>query len=139
MIGTILMVAITVVLAAVLYAMVAQTPPEQRTLMVGFVKQSTGQNWTLTVTSVSGQVMLDATTITLRNANGVVMYPLSGVPLGELTAQNWATYKALYQKMKPGDTSVTAGASILIDKATYPQGCTYNLVASNNIIASGAL
>jgi len=138
-IGTILMVAITVVLAAVLYAMVATPPTQQDTAIVGFVKQETGNNWTLMVGSVRGQVPLDTTTLTFKNEDGVVMYPLSAVPLSQLTAQNWDTYKVLYQKQKPSDTSVTAGSSILVDRTTYPYGCSYVLTSANNIVATGAL
>jgi flagellin-like protein len=125
-IGTILMVAITVVLAAVLYAMVATPPAQQENPMVGLVEQETGGNWTLLVSSVRGQVPLD-------------MYPMSAVPLSQLTAQNWATYKVIYQKQKLSDTSVTSGSSILIDRAGYPHGCSYVLTTANNIVAMGAL
>jgi len=138
-IGTILMVAITVVLAAVLYAMVATPPAQQENPMVGLVEQETGGNWTLLVSSVRGQVPLDTTTLSIKNQDGAVMYPMSAVPLSQLTAQHWATYKVIYQKQNLSDTSVTSGSSILIDRAGYPHGCSYVLTTANNIVAMGAL
>jgi len=138
-IGTILMVAITVVLAAVLYAMVATPPAQQENPMVGLVEQETGGNWTLLVSSIRGQVPLDTTTLSIKNQDGAVMYPMSAVPLSQLTAQNWATYKVIYQKQNLSDTSVTSGSSILIDRAGYPRGCNYVLTTANNIVAMGAL
>src|SRR4030042_5189641 len=100
-IGTLLMVPITVVLAAVLCSIVALPATGQDNSMVGFVVRPTGNNWTLTVSTVQGQVSLDGTSLTLKDGNGVAMYPLSAVPLAELTAEKWATYKVLYQKQKP--------------------------------------
>ena len=139
-IGTILMVAITVVLAAVLYAIVAgMRPTTQEQPIVGMIKQESGNNWTLLVSKVIGTVYLDSTTLTIRNRDGGIMYPMAAVPLSQLTAENWATYKVLYQKQKASDDSLTSGSSLLIDKATYAAGCSYVLTASDSIAATGAL
>ncbi len=138
-IGTILMVAITVVLAAVLYAMVATPPGQQEQPMVGLIKQEAGNNWTLLVSSVRGSVFLDSTTLTMRNKDGVIMYPMAAVPLSQLTAVNWETYKVLYQKQKASDDSMTSGSSLLIDRATYATGCNYVFATRDAIAATGAL
>ena len=139
MIGTILMVAITVVLAAVLYAMIGgwNRPPDQP--MVGLVRQETGQNWTLMVSTVRGQVPLDTTTLTIKNRDGAVMYPMSAIPLSQLTAQKWEDYNVMYQKQNQDDSTVTPGSSLLVDRTTYPTGCSYVLTTSDAIIATGAL
>jgi len=140
-IATILMVAITVVLAAVLYAMVVVLiPPEPPgNNMIGLSRRDTGSNWTLSVTSVPSSIPLGKAVLTMKDGNGAVKYPVAAIPFAELTADKWSSYKVLYQKLKLSDGYVTPGASLLLEKAAYPSGCSYEVSDGRSIIASGTL
>jgi len=139
-IGTILMVAITVVLAAVLYTMVSGWgKPRDWTEPIAISVKKTGDNWSMQVTSTPSSLALSQVTLTIQDANGATIYPMSSVPLSELTKDKWDTYKAYYQKTKPGEDTVNAGATILLDVATYPAGSHYDVIGGSSILASGTL
>lgn len=139
-IGTILMVAITVVLAAVLYTMVSGWGNRRDwTDPIVLSVQKTGNNWSMQVTSAPSGLALSEVTMTIRDPNGATMYPMSAVPLSELTEDNWDTYKAYYQKTKASEDTVNAGATILLDFTTYSAGCHYDLIGGSSVLASGAL
>lgn len=140
MIGTILMVAITVVLAAVLYVTVSGLIDRRQPKndMIVFSVRRAGNNWSMLVTSAPTGLLLSSVTLTIRDANGVIRDPMASVPLSELTKDHWNTYKAYYQKLKSADIEVTTGASILVDAATYSAGSTYDVIGSSSILASGA-
>lgn len=139
-IGTILMVAITVVLAAVLYTMVSGWDYQKKwTDPIVLSVKKTGDNWSMQVTTTPSGLALNQVTLTIQDANGATMYPMSSVPLSELTKDNWDTYKAYYQKTKPSEDAVNAGATILLDVTTYSAGCHYDLIGGSSILASGTL
>ncbi len=140
-IATILMVAITVVLAAVLYAMVSAMIPPTPTAehMIGLSKRDSGNNWSLVVDYASGTFPMSGVTLTLKNSDGAIKYPMAAVPFSELTSGNWNTYKVLYQKSQAKDSYVHAGDSILIDKTTYPSGYFYEASDGTRIVAHGTL
>jgi len=138
-IATILMVAITVVLAAVLYVMVSGllSGPGSTARAIGVSKTTTGGNWTLLVTSSPTGLALTTVTLTIKDNNGVVKSPMSAIAMSTLTAANWNTYKVLYQKVNAADTDMTVGASILVYITTYPTNYRYEISDSTSILASG--
>ncbi len=139
-IATILMVAITVVLAAVLYAVVTSiVPPEPDTHMIGLVKYDRGKNWELSVSRVSSNLPLTQATLTIKDGDGLIKGQMAAVPFSKLTTDHWDTYKVLYQKLNATDVYVEAGASLLIDKATYDTDYRYEIMDGSGIIASGTL
>ena len=141
MIATILMVAITVVLAAVLYVMVLyiinpSVPPSNP---IGLTPSETGKNWTLLVSSAPSGLDLGSVFLTMKDRDGLVKQPMNSVPLSELTEQHWQTYKVYYQKAQNDDTTVTVGSSLLIYKEAYPSGYQYVLSNEMAILGNGAL
>jgi len=138
-IATILMVAITVVLAAVLYVMVSGllSGPGTVAKTIGINKTTAGGNHSLLVSSTPSGLTLDSVKLTIKDNNGVVKAPMSAVAFSSLTSANWGTYKVLYQKVATGDTELTIGASLLVYISTYPAGYRYEIADATSILASG--
>ena len=136
-IATILMVAITVVLAAVLYVMVSglitgpgSTP---RAMGVTIQRSSDQTNWTLLITSVpSGGTATTATYLTVRGAGGQIV--LSAKAFSALT---WAADRATYQG--DADATVEAAESLLLSTTTYPQNNRVEITDGTQILFSGLL
>ena len=139
-IATILMVAITVVLAAVLYVMVSglitgpgSTP---RAMGVTIQRSSDQTNWTLLITSVpSGGTATTATYLTVRGAGGQIV--LSAKAFSALTTAAWATNRAVFQG--DADTIVEAAESLLLSTTTYPQNNRVEITDGTQILFSGLL
>lgn len=84
-IATILMVAITVVLAAVLYVMVSGLitgPGQARTMGVSIVRSGDGTNWVLTVVNAPTGLTAAATKISVIKSNGATN--LTATPFSQL-------------------------------------------------------
>src|SRR2546428_344409 len=96
-IATILMVAITVVLAAVLYVMVSgliSGPGGTPTAWgVNIGKSGDQSNWTLTFTSIPSSAATNSVFITIRNAAGASVSGATNVAFSTITA---AGYNAMY-------------------------------------------
>ncbi len=137
-IATILLVAITVVLAAVLYVMVSGLfNPHNTTakfLGVDVTKTGSGNQWILTLASVPTGVSQNDTTLALLNASGATALPA----------------KTLFQLETPfggvqyipdsyGPATLAVGDRILISVADYPLGTQYSFVGSGTVLASGTL
>ena len=137
-IATILMVAITVVLAAVLYVMVSglipPTPPGQP-MGVTVGRSTTGTNWTLTVATAPSGKSLTTTNLVIKGADGGIALPAA--PLSTYVAAE--TDGVSYQQLKPSATAVAVGDYVLIRIAMYPQGSRYEIVDGSSILASGEL
>src|SRR2546422_7419229 len=89
-IATILMVAITVVLAAVLYVMVSgliSGPGGTPTAWgVNIGRSGDQSNWTLTFTSIPSSPATSSVFITIRNAAGAAVPGATNVPFSTVTA-----------------------------------------------------
>ncbi len=105
-------------------------------LGIGVNVQSTGGNWTLTVSGVSGTFPIDSMRIAIYDANGSAK--LDYVGFHQLTTANWPTYHVEYVRQGT-ETTVVPGARIVIDKATYPAGYRFELASSTSIVATGTL
>jgi flagellin-like protein len=126
-IATILMVAITVVLAAVLYVMVLgiNTGVGQN-IVISFTKSSTSTNWTLDTISVSGTTQLAKAdcNILVKKADGT-----TGMAQVVLSTMTSGTYYSGVRWLESGATTtaqaqVNAGDSITLDRTIYLIGST---------------
>ena len=139
-IATILMVAITVVLAAVLYVMVSglitgpgSTP---RAMGVTISRSSDQTNWTLLITSVpAGGTATTGTFLTVRGAGGQIV--LSAKAFSALTSAAWTTNHAVFQG--DADAIVEAAESLLLSTTTYPQNNRVEITDGTQILFSGLL
>ncbi len=137
-IATILLVAITVVLAAVLYVMVSglfnphSTAVEFLGVEVG--KTGSGNQWILTFASVPTGVTQNETTLTLLNVSGSVALPSK--PLYQLETPIGGVQ---YVPASYGPTTLAVGDKVLISVAAYPLGTQYSFVGSGTVLASGTL
>ncbi len=139
-IATILMVAITVVLAAVLYVMVSgliSGPGNApKAIGVSVTKSSNGANWILTFTSVPTGLSNTTTTLTISTTSGTVAVPATN--LGSIYTSTYKT-SIVYSPASTGSSTLGAGDRILLAVASYPAGDTYQLASSGSILASGTL
>lgn len=140
-IATILMVAITVVLAAVLYVMVSglisPTGNAPKAIGVAVTKSSNGANWILTFTSVPTGLSNTTTTLTVTTTAGGST-AVTAKPLGDLTATYFGTNGVQYiASLTTGQLG--AGDRILLALTTFPAGDQYSISSSGSILASGTL
>src|SRR2546422_1754749 len=100
-VGTILMVAITVVLVALLYVIVAGfiTNPGSGPQSIGLVVASASGNWSVTIVSVPGGKLPASTFVVIRDSNYTILFPRT--PFENLTAARWTSQKVLYQDAHP--------------------------------------
>ncbi len=134
-IATILMVAITVVLAAVLYVMVSglvtgpgSTP---RAMGVAIAKTGDGTNWQLTISSVDAGMAPSAAYVTVFYANGTVAL--------QKTAFSSLSGTASYVQTNPGATSIQAGDRILLTVASYGAGSSVQIADDDGVLFQGTL
>ena len=140
-IATILMVAITVVLAAVLYVMVSCLLGSGQTSTaksVGISLSQSGSNWTLLISSVSSSgIGLASATLSIFDANGNPTI-VSGKTLSFLNTAPWATWHVKYIcKLNPCETDISVQARINVDVTTYPANYAYELADASSILAKG--
>ncbi len=105
---------------------------------IDFTLQTTGNNWTMTVSSIHGYVNPSDVHMTILDANHVVKLPMSSIKLSMLTPANWATYKVAFQKVNSG-SAIGVGDVVSVDKTYYPQGCRYGFLSTTSILAQGTL
>ncbi|OGS51023.1 MAG: hypothetical protein A3K65_05915 [Euryarchaeota archaeon RBG_16_68_12] len=137
-IATILMVAITVVLAAVLYVMVSAfiiRPPDIGTMTVS-VRQR-GQNWSVEVVQAQTNPVPASTFLLVKDPNGALR--LARTPWASLTQASWGANKAFYQDANPADPTIRTGDSLLLSAAAYPAGSTIEISSDTTQLFSGLL
>ncbi len=137
-IATILMVAITVVLAAVLYVMVSAFligPPPITTMGVSIRQR--GENWSVEVIQTPTNAVPSSTYLSISDANGVLK--LVRTPWSSLSAANWNTYHAAYEDANPSNPAIATGDSLLISSAAYAAGCTVTISSESSQLATGRL
>ncbi len=137
-IATILLVAITVVLAAVLYIMVSGLfNPHNTTAQVLGVevgKTGSGNQWILTFTSVPISVTQNETTLTLLNASGAAVLPAKSLYQLETSFGGVQYVPASY-----GPATLAVGDKVLLSVTSYPLGTQFSFVGSGTVLASGTL
>jgi flagellin-like protein len=140
-IATILMVAITVVLAAVLYLLVSGLigggGSTAKQIGTSVATSGDGKNWTLTFSSVDTGMAGNQVSLIIKNKGGGVALAktaLSGLTYGA----NSADYIDI---SGDGDETndVNAGDYILVSTTTYTTGFTYQLLFGDEIASSGTL
>ena len=126
-IATILMVAITVVLAAVLYVMVLGiNTGVNANIVISFEKKSTATNWTLNVLSVAGTDSLSKIdcNILVKKADGT-----TGMAQRTLDTMTSNAYYSGVRWVESGATvtaqaQVNAGDTLTLDRSLYLSGST---------------
>ena len=128
-IATILMVAITVVLAAVLYAMVSgvlnPVGSGPRVMGVSVTKTANGANWSLAIVSTPMGLLLSAVRLT-------IIHPAGGTELSKaFNALSFTVDRAVFVG---SGTTVAVGDRLLIDAARYPTGFQVQVVDVGTIL-----
>ena len=140
-IATILMVAITVVLAAVLYLLVSGLigggGSSAKQIGTSVAKSGDGKNWTVTFSSVDTGMAGNQVSLLIKNKGG-------GIALAKtaLSSLVYGTNNAVYMDIS-GDGDKTndcnAGDYILASTTTYTTGFTYQLLYGDEIASAGTL
>ena len=138
-IATILMVAITVVLAAVLYVMVSGliTGPGSTPQSMGISasKSSDGSNWVLLVSSTPTGKAYTSTTLAIFKADG--SSNLTATAFGSLPAPPASTSGCSLSKVDSTKTAVQVGDRILCKTSWYLTGATYQISDGTTLLATG--
>jgi flagellin-like protein len=129
-IATILMVAITVVLAAVLYVLVLSLiNVDQKIGAIVFEKGSTSTNWTLRVVTISGTTQASLSDVVILVLNPDMSIALSSRPISDLTPGTY--YNGVrYIEAVAADT-LNAGDYFTLDRALFGIGTTVSLFDSS--------
>jgi flagellin-like protein len=136
-IATILMVAITVVLAAVLYVMVSGligSPGSTPQSMGVNLQTGDGTNWILVVSNTPTGKQYTTTTLAIFKPDGE--NNLTATAWGSLTV---ATHGCTLSKVTPSATTVQVGDRILCRTNWYVTGSTYQISDGSTILATNKL
>ena len=139
-IATILMVAITVVLAAVLYVMVSGllTGPGNAPQAMSVDIRRTGANWSINVVSIPAGKTPTTTYLLVKDNNGVIR--LARIAFSSLTLANWNANRAFYQDANPPNTNdIAAGDSLLLDSTRYPNNYVIEILDGSGTLTARAL
>ncbi len=130
-IATILMVAITVVLAAVLYVMVSGliTSPGSTPKQVGAAITSSGGNWIVTFTSVPAGMANSTVLLSVTTTAGVSTNVSSMALNSFLTTSHGIKYQPATK-----DVNIAAADTILISQSWWPSGNRITLTSSGSIV-----
>jgi len=139
-IATILMVAITVVLAAVLYVMVSGllTGPGNAPQLIGMSRSDTSANWVLRVDSLPAQHALTTTTfLMLWQVNSSIVNPPGQATLNALKT---ASGGVQYLPVVSSAINLEVSALITISKTTYPNaGNQITIQDGSNVLWTGTI
>ena len=139
-IATILMVAITVVLAAVLYVMVSGliTGPGGAPQAIGVSRADTAANYVLRIDSVPAQHALSTTTFLMRwRDNSSVVNPPGQATL---LALKTAAAGVQYLPVTTSATSLEVSSVITISKTTYPvAGNSVTITDGTTVLWTGTI
>ena len=137
-IATILMVAITVVLAAVLYVMVSGLitgpggTPQAMGVSVG--PSSDGTNWIVTVLSTPTGKLYSSTTLAIFRGDGSTN--LTATAFASLAT---ATNGCSVSKVSTSATAIQVGDRVLCKTSWYISGSSYQISDGTTILAAGKL
>src|SRR3990170_384783 len=134
-IASILLVAITVILAAVLYVMVSGLLSSAPAIdIMTFALEPRGENVSLQVVTVSPGKVPSQTYLLIRDASGNGLLPLR--PWANFTFDRWAENKVLYQDANPAVEDIRPGDLLLLSIAAYPSGSTVFATDGANVLGS---
>ena len=138
-VATILLVAITIALAATIYVMMSAFvgPTQYGPQYIGVVVEMRGGNWTLTIVSVPTGLLPKSTYVLIRDANLNLL--LEKLPLSALTRTNWATYHVLYDGSNPTVEEIAAGDRIDIDRSWYAAPSIIEISDASRILTTQRL
>lgn len=137
-IAVILLIAITVILAAVLYMMVSGlfSPSGSRADYVGVSASLSpdGKDWILTVVSVTPGLSQNQTSLLLRASNGSTIFPATTFFQLERPVQGVEYVPAAY-----GPSNLAANDRVLVSTARFPSGTEYVIIGVDTVLASGTV
>ena len=139
-IATILMVAITVVLAAVLYVMVSGllTGPGNAPQLIGVSRKDTSTNYVLSIDNVPAPHALSTTTFLMRDPTTSVVVTPPG--LATLLSLKTASGGVQYLPVVASATGLEVSSVITISKTTYPAaGHSITIADGATVLYSGTL
>jgi flagellin-like protein len=133
-IATILMVAITVVLAAVLYLLVSGLlgggSTTAKYIAINKGTSADGKNWTIGFSKVDTGMAGNSVTLVIKDSGGTTKINKA------LNALSWGTDSVLYDDLDAdGTNDVKVGEGLIIDKTTYPSG-SMQLLYGGGVAAS---
>lgn len=137
-IAVILLVAITVILASVLYLMVAGlfTPHNTTANYLGVNLSQSGNSaeWILSITSMSGNILQNDTTLTLVNTGGGTAFAATTLFLLEKVKNG-----VQYVPETWGPPAVSVGDRVVISETGYPAGTVFEFVGGTGVLATATL
>ncbi len=146
-IATILMVAITVVLAAVLYVMVSglittpTTPSSGWGINLG--KSGDGSNWTLSFTTVPSGALQANTFVTVTTGSGAAISTATNVAMLNIRAGGSGTGYGMYYTPLTTITGpsapITAGDTLRLSVAVFPSGYTVQITSGTSVVYTHTL
>ncbi|MGQ0797230.1 MAG: archaellin/type IV pilin N-terminal domain-containing protein [Methanobacteriota archaeon] len=135
-IATILMVAITVVLAAVLYVMVSGLlvgpGGTVRSMGVTIGRSADGTNWTLIVASSPTGLTTAGTTLTILNTGGSIALAAEA-----FSSLSYSADGAVFSNN--GVSAVDPGDRVLVSTSRYPTGFRVEIGDGSSILFAGTL
>jgi flagellin-like protein len=129
-IAVILMVSITVILAAVAYVMfVGMIPSAEEAKRVGIYVKSTGdgQNWSVEIITAPSGLHMNDVYITTKGLDGLSI--IDHVRMSEFNGT---------EDINPAGT-LNVGDSIILSKSTHPPNCKVQLMTSSIILSEATL
>ncbi len=140
-IATILMVAITVVLAAVLYVMVSGLITTPTTPSSGWGinqgKSTDGTNWTLSFTTVPSGASLTSMFLTISTGSGAAYPGATSVAFSTISGAGTSGYHAIFYTPLSG-TAVSPGDVMRIS-IYYPSGSSVQIVSGSSVVYTHVL
>ncbi len=137
-VAVILLVAITVILAAVLYAMASglfsPNVTQAEYLGVSPSLSPDGKSWIVTVVSVPPGLSQNQTTVLLRASNGSTVFPAISLSQLEKT-----TLGVEYVPSAYGPTNLAVNDRIVVSIALYPYATQYVITGVGTVLATGTL
>ena len=108
-------------------------------VLVGFDVSHVDRNWSVEIIGVSMvPLQLDRLSLTVVDSYWTVVSGLDKVPLTSLNEGNWSVYRAVYHP-RLNHSFIYIGDVILLDYATFSEGCRFTITGDLEIQASGTL
>jgi len=128
-VAVLLMLAITVVLASVMYVTISQMMPSspQTPQPLGVIVQKTGTNWTVVIASVSTGTSTQFIYMQIADPNGL--------PIDQY--KPLTNYSGFYDSDPAG--TLSAGDRVLLPIANYPDGCLITIKDDQKMLYQGVL
>ncbi len=136
----VIVIVIPIVLAAALYVMVSGLfggPGGPGIATISIFVQSAGTNWSLQVTSTTGNLLPADTFLAIFDGQGRTL--LSQRAWAALTLASWGTNWAVYVDSSPSVAEIVAGDSLAADRGHHPAGSVVQISSDQGVLWAGNL